>query len=89
MYNEKQIEKIIGKCTSEKQVIKALDDNGIRYTKDEYSEYLNIYIRIGERRYLRIYKPYNGKYYIMQRMEKVVFEYSGISVFMPGGKDTL
>ncbi len=86
MVSRESVENIIRNCRTEKQVIKALTENGINYTTPPGYDYFNIYIENGK---IRIYKPYNQKCFCVQRMEKVKFEYSGIPVFMPSGKDTL
>ena len=79
MLSIESLETIIKDCKTDKQIIKALENNNIPFTDDtkEY-EFFNIHIQ-HDNLYFRIYK--RKKEYIVQKQILTRFEYSGIPTF--------
>lgn len=75
---KQSLETLIIKCKTDKQILKALDSEKVKYTNDTVdSNYFNLHLSNG----MRIYKTPRKEYIVQNPMQKVKLEYSGIPTF--------
>ena len=75
----KNLKEKIEKCTTGKQVKNILAKNNIAISRDDSAEMNSFSVWIDDT--TRIYKPYKGKYMIVQEWKKIDVYYSGIPTF--------
>lgn len=83
LITSERIKAIIAQCKTEKAVLQALKAHKIRFTQDEYSATLNIYIATKTGK-IRIYRACSRQNpFVVQTWTKTRFVCSGIPTFRP------